>query len=85
MLQVPFKSSVAELYELIWQEGVELAISVIPQAEMGDSFYLPLTRSVHILDYQVYRPAVIFSTSIGEPKIFLSSRTPAPNCSYASE
>jgi hypothetical protein len=51
MLQVPFKSSVAELYELIWQEGVELAVSVIPQAEMGDSFYLPLTRSVHILDY----------------------------------
>ncbi len=44
-MQVPFKSSVAELYELIWQEGVELAVSVIPQAEMGDSFYLPLTRS----------------------------------------
>jgi hypothetical protein len=49
MLQVPFKSSVAELYELIWQEGVELAVSVIPQAEMGDSFYLPLTRSVQYI------------------------------------
>lgn len=42
--QVPFKSCLVELYQLVWQEGVELAVSVIPQAEMGDSFYLPLTR-----------------------------------------
>jgi hypothetical protein len=54
VFQVPFKTSLDELYQLIWQEGVELAVSIIPQAEMGESFYLPLTRSLVVLSPSFY-------------------------------
>jgi hypothetical protein len=46
ILKVPLKPYLSELYQLIWQEGVEVALSIVPQQEMADCFYLPLTRLV---------------------------------------
>ena len=52
--QVPLKQYVVELYQLIWQEGVEVALAIIPQQEMGDSFYLPTSRYVFVWHLNVH-------------------------------
>jgi hypothetical protein len=40
--------------ELVWQEGIETMVTLVPQADMGDAAYLPVGKqSLAIEEYTV--------------------------------
>ncbi len=42
--QLPVRGHLCELLKLVWQEGIETMVSLVPQQDMADSAYLPVAK-----------------------------------------
>ena len=44
MTQLPLKGSLTDLLELVWQEGIETMVSLVPVLDMGEGNYVPVGK-----------------------------------------
>lgn len=52
--QLPMKGHLVDLLSMVWQEGIETILSMVPMPEMGEGTYVPLNKEpLHIGDYSI--------------------------------